>query len=45
MRPLTPQTINEIVHRHALGQPIRGIARALSHSRRAVRRPLVPKQA
>jgi transposase len=40
MSGLSAETINEIVHRHALGQSIRAIARSMQRSRRAVSRAL-----
>jgi DNA invertase Pin-like site-specific DNA recombinase len=38
MSELSAEAINEIVHRRALGQSIRGIARSMHLSRRAVGR-------
>jgi transposase len=40
MSGLIADAVNEIVHRHALGQSVRGIARSMSLSRRAVTRAL-----
>ena len=40
MSGLSAEAINEIVHRHALGQSIRSIARSMCRSRRAVSRAL-----
>jgi len=40
MSGLSAEVVNEIIHRHALGQTIRGIARSMGLSRRAVGRAL-----
>ena len=40
MRRLSAEAINEIVHRHALGESIRSIARSMCRSRQAVSRAL-----
>jgi transposase len=40
VNPLNAEVVNEIVHRHELGQSIRSIARSMGRSRRAVARAL-----
>jgi len=40
MSDLSQEAIHEIIHRHALGQSVRSITRAMHHSRRAVQRAL-----
>jgi transposase len=45
MNPLNAEALNEIVHRHALGQSIRSIARSTGHTRRAVTRALAGQNA
>jgi transposase len=45
MRRLSAEVVNEIVHRHALGQSIRNIARSMCRSRQAVSRALTEHDA
>jgi transposase len=41
MRRLSAEVVNEIVHRHTLGESIRSIARSMCRSRQAVNRALI----